>query len=63
MGHDLVRRLDYLKLPGEQAANDGFSRDVGKIGHWGTGDFELHVRSVSELERVKALITQSYDAS
>ena len=57
------RLLVYLKLPGDQAADDGFSRDVRKIGHWGTGDFELHVRSAAELEQVKVFITKSYEVS
>ncbi len=57
------RLLVYLKLPAEQAKDDGFSRDVRKIGHWGTGDFELNVRSATELDQVKALITKSYEAS
>lgn len=57
------RLLVYLKLAGGQATDDGFSRDVSKVGHWGTGDLELSVRSVGELERVKTLIAQSYEAS
>jgi predicted transport protein len=53
----------YLKLPGELAANNEFSRDVSNIGHWGTGDFELNVRQASELTKVKELIAQSYERS
>lgn len=53
----------YLKLPGDRAENNEFSRDVSHIGHWGTGDFEMTVRNVAELEKVKQLITLSYEQS
>jgi len=38
-------------------------RDVSGIGHWGTGDLEVNLRNVSELERVKELIALSYERS
>ena len=41
----------------------GFSRDVRKIGHFGTGDLELTLSSSRALERAKALLEQSYNAS
>ena len=34
-----------------------------KLATGGTGDFELNVRSATELDQVKALITKSYEAS
>ena len=39
---------------------DGFSRDVREIGHWGTGDLELSLRTPADLERAKPLIERSY---
>ncbi|MEZ5413687.1 MAG: DUF5655 domain-containing protein [Opitutaceae bacterium] len=42
---------------------EGFTRDVRKIGHFGTGDLEITVRSMADLERAKPLIAQSYEAS
>jgi predicted transport protein len=40
---------------------EGFSRDVRKIGHFGTGDLELTIRSDNDLERAKPLIIRSYE--
>lgn len=41
----------------------GFTRDVRKIGHYGTGDLEITIKSVSDLEEAKPLLVQSYEAS
>jgi len=56
------RLLVYLKLDGNLADNDSFSRDVRKIGHWGTGDLELSIRNHADLERAKAWFDKSYEA-
>jgi predicted transport protein len=53
----------YLKLPGEKAEENSFSRDVTNIGHWGTGNLEVSVRNLADLEKAKALIMESYEAS
>lgn len=50
-----------LKLdPDSVALEDGFSRDVRQIGHWGTGDLELTLRTTADLERAKPLLDRSY---
>ncbi len=55
--------LVYLKVdPDTIALEPGFSRDVRKIGHFGTGELELRLQSSDDLERAKPLIEQSYDA-
>ena len=54
------RLLVMLKLSPDSLALEGFSRDVRSIGHWGTGDLELSLRSVSDLEKAKVLIERSY---
>jgi predicted transport protein len=36
------------------------SRDVSKIGHYGTGDTEVTIKSIEELEEIKGLIEKSY---
>ncbi|HEY6871109.1 MAG TPA: DUF5655 domain-containing protein [Geobacteraceae bacterium] len=41
----------------------GFLRDVRKIGHWGTGDLEITIKSAADFERAKPYISSSYDAS
>ncbi len=55
--------LVFLKVnPDEIELEDGFSRDVRKIGHYGTGDLEVRLGSPADLERAKPLIEMSYDA-
>lgn len=40
-----------------------FIRDVREIGHYGTGDLEVTIRSDEDLERAKPLILKSYENS
>jgi predicted transport protein len=47
--------LDTMKFEEE------FTRDVRKIGHYGTGDLEITIGSDEDLERAKPLIIQSYE--
>ncbi|MBI9050018.1 MAG: hypothetical protein JEZ00_11395 [Anaerolineaceae bacterium] len=42
---------------------DGFTRDVRTIGHYGTGDLEITLSTDEDLERAKSLIIQSYEAN
>lgn len=41
----------------------GFSRDVTNIGHFGTGNLELTIRSTADLEKAKPYVVQSYEAN
>lgn len=51
----------YLKVdPSTVALENGFSRDVRNIGHWGTGDLELSIRSREDFEKAKPLLIRSY---
>lgn len=55
------RLLITLKLdPATVALQEGFSRDVSHIGHWGTGDLELCLRSMADLDRARPLLERSY---
>ncbi|MGU3778380.1 DUF5655 domain-containing protein [Burkholderia metallica] len=55
------RLLVTVKLdPMSVTLEDGFSRDVSEIGHWGTGDVELTLRTQADLERAKPLLERSY---
>lgn len=38
----------------------GFTRDVSNIGHWGTGDLEVVLRTSADLEKAKSLIERAY---
>jgi predicted transport protein len=50
-----------LKIDPETVVlEQGFSRDVSKIGHWGTGDLEVVLRSPADLEKAKVLIERAY---
>ncbi|MDG2518095.1 endonuclease NucS domain-containing protein [Lysobacter soli] len=55
------KMLVMLKVdPDTVALEDGFSRDVRQIGHWGTGDLELTVRTMADLDKSKSLLDRSY---
>ena len=50
-----------LKLDPETVdLEKGFSRDVSNIGHWGTGDLEVVLRSPADFIKAKALIERAY---
>jgi predicted transport protein len=58
------RLLVYIKLnPDTVTLEDGFTRDVREIGHWGTGDLEVLIRSMEDLEKAKPLLLKSYETS
>jgi predicted transport protein len=55
------RLLITLKLdPATVALEEGFSRDVSQVGHWGTGDVELCLRSAADLQKAQILLERSY---
>ncbi|MFC5143447.1 DUF5655 domain-containing protein [Streptomyces aureoversilis] len=54
----------YLKAgPDEFDLVDGFSRDVRGIGHHGTGDLEVRLRSRADLQRADEMIRRSYEVA
>ena len=56
--------LIFVKVhPDEIELQKDFIRDVREIGHFGTGDLEISIRSENDLERAKPLILQSYEAN
>jgi predicted transport protein len=53
--------LVMLKVnPDTVALQDGFSRDTRNIGTWGTGDLELTLRTMADLDKAKPLLDRSY---
>jgi predicted transport protein len=40
---------------------EGFTRDMRRIGHWGTGDLEITLRAMADLERAKPLLRRAYE--
>jgi predicted transport protein len=56
--------LVYVKTdPGSIDLEPGFTRDVTKIGHFGTGNLEITVQRPQDFERTQALIRASYEVS
>jgi predicted transport protein len=41
----------------------GFTRDVTGIDHWGTGNVEITLRKLDDLERARPLLERSYEAN
>lgn len=54
----------FLKLdPDTVPIEDGFTRDVRKVGHFGTGDLEVTLRTPEDLQRAMPLLVRSYEGS
>lgn len=50
-----------LKLdPATVDLEKGFTRDVSNIGHWGTGDLEVVLRTPADFVKAKSLIERAY---
>jgi len=49
-------RLD----PTSVSLEEGFTRDVSPVGHAGTGDLEIRIQTVADLERAQPLLLRSY---
>lgn len=56
--------IAFLKVdPDTVSLEAGFTRDMRGIGHFGTGDLEVRIRSASDLEKSLPLLRASYEAS
>ena len=54
----------YVKVdPKTVIIEPGFTRDVSGVGHQGTGDLEITLRSDEDLEKAKPLLVKSYEGS
>ncbi len=52
----------YVKVnPDTVSLEDGFTRDVRKIGHFGTGDLEITMRSLDDLAKAQPLFQRAYE--
>lgn len=55
--------LLFVKLdPRKYLGPKGLARDVSKVGHFGTGDMEITLRSMADLELAKPHLRKAYDA-
>lgn len=62
--NQLGKLLVCVKVdPATVALEKGFTRDVTKIGHFGTGNLEISIASEIDLERAKPLIDRAYNES
>ena len=56
--------LVFVKVdPSTVQIEQGFTRDVSAVGHFGTGDLEITLSNADDLGRAKPLIEMSYGAS
>lgn len=54
----------WLRLdPDSVTLEEDFSRDVRAVGHWGTGDLELSLRTLDDLDKARPLIERAYQES
>jgi predicted transport protein len=52
----------FLKIdPQSVTLEEGFSRNVAEIGHHGTGNLELTIRTNADLKKAEPLLVRSYD--
>jgi predicted transport protein len=54
----------WAKLdPSSVLMEEGFTRDVSQIGHYGTGDLEIRIQSAADLVRAQPLLVRSYQGA
>ena len=52
----------YVKLnPDSIELEKGFTRDVREIGHWGTGDLEITIKTQADLDKALPILRASYE--
>lgn len=52
----------YVKVnPDTVILEPGFTRDVRKIGHFGTGDLEIVMRTIDDVRKAQSLFQRAYD--
>lgn len=52
----------YLKLnPKTLTLEKGFTRDMSKVGHYGTGDLQIIIKDANDFEKAKPLIERAYN--
>lgn len=52
----------FLKLDPDQVdLEDGFTRDVRNVGHFGTGDLQVTLRSMMDFEKAQPLLRRAYE--
>lgn len=60
----VLKKKMILNLPldvNSVTFEEGFSRDVTNIGHWGCGSVELHIQNSADFDKAKPLIDRAYN--
>ena len=53
--------LLHLRLnPADIALEEGFTRDMRGVGHYGTGDLQVIIKSIEDFGKAKPLIEKAY---
>lgn len=56
--------LAHLKLdPSTVALEEGFTRDMRQIGHFGTGDLQITMRNVADVAKAQPLLQRAYEGN
>ena len=59
--NQLAKLLVYVRIdPDQVTIEPGFTRDVRGIGHFGTGDLEITIQSLADLNKAKPLFDAAY---
>ena len=54
----------FLRLdPASVSLEEGFSRDMTNVGHYGSGDLQLAIRSMADFEKAQPLFRRAYEGS
>mgnify|MGYP000876634159 CR=1 FL=1 len=54
--------LLHLRLnPDDIELEEGFIRDMRGVGHYGTGDLQISIKSIEDFEKAKVLIDKAYE--
>jgi len=59
----LYLKVDPRAVDLVDGLEDGFTRDVRNVGHYGTGDLEVTIKNHDDFEKAKSLVVQSYEVS
>ena len=61
IAHKKMLVLNISLNPETVSFEEGFSRDVSGIGHWGTGNVELRIKNKADFEKAKPLLDRAYN--
>jgi predicted transport protein len=52
----------FLKLdPTTVVIEKGFTRDVSNVGHFGTGDLQVTLKSMADFQKAQPLLVRAYE--